>query len=227
MSAELPQALRCTACAVERWASEEARYSANAYSGLVGPGLPRQVAGPDDAVLFTAPHAVNYFRGEYQHKAARYTGSGAEALAAVTGQRALTMAGPPRQVPYRDGPEYAFADALRAQLTDRTVVLDIIGMRDRQVDVCLGLGPQPNDRVTVLAERIQRGFTARGVRVSWNVPFPALSPVTVTAFAQTELAVPALQIAVASWLRDPVGSPTMAKLALDVLRNAVAALVSS
>ena len=220
MCAAFPDAPLCSGCAVLTWAQSEHTFAANTYDGSLGAGAQRHTPGRPE-VLLTAPNSVNYFRGDYQHKAARWTGSAVEALALTTGMSSLAMAGPPRQVPYRDNPEYAFTDRLRALVTPKTFVLDVIGMRDRQVDVCLGLGPMPDQRSQAVAARIERGFASRGLRVATNAPFPALAPVTVTAYTQVHLEASALQVALGAWLRDPDGSPTMAKLVLDVLCDAL------
>jgi len=223
MDAALPGARYCTGCAVTAWPELELPYADNSYNGSLIPGAHRQVAG-DPRVLLTAPNAVNYFRGDVQMKAARWTGSGVEVLAAATGHGALAAYGPPSKVPYLTGPETAFATQVRERVTDDTLVVDVIGMRDRNVDVCLGMGPLPDERSKELAARLASGFTRRGVRAAVNAPFPAMAPVTVTAWAQTELGVSALQVGIVAWLRDPVGSPTMAKLVLDVLRDSLAAV---
>lgn len=220
MSPAFPTAPACTPCASLSWGQLEATYAAHSYDGSKAPGGTQFVSGRPE-VLLTAANSVNYFRGDYQHKAARWTGSAVEALAAATGLSALAMAGPPSRTPYRETPEYAFADRLRELVSPRTFVLDVIGMRDRQVDVSIGLGPMPDPRGEAVAARINRGFTLRGIRVGVGNPFPAVAPVTVTAFSQVHLGASAVQVGLAAWLRDPDQSPTMAKLTLDVLRDAL------
>lgn len=221
-----PQAAVCTSCAVALWGTAEEKFAEHTYHASQIPGKVKMTAGALDR-LITAPNAVNYFRGLEQQRAARWTGSAAQMLAATTSSSSLAMFGPPRSVPYRDSPEYAFADALTSLLTPNLFVLDIIGMRDRAVDVCLGMGPFPDDRSRLVADRIRKGFTARGVRVGTNEPFPALAPYTVTSYLQTQHEVSSLQVAVAAWLRDPLASAAMAKLTLDVLRDALAELTST
>lgn len=216
-----PDARMCTGCAVTFWAQREADYAANTYTGSGVPGQLRHVPGLP-SVLLTAPNAVHYWRGLKQRRVSRWTGSGAEALAAATGVSALCAFGPPRQIPFRDSPEYAFADRLATLAGPGSFVLDILGMRDRDVDVCLGMGPAPDVRSEATAAYIQRALTARGLRVSINDPFAALQPICVTAYAQTTLGASALQVELAAWLRDPNASPTMSKLVLDALAGALA-----
>lgn len=225
ISASVPQARACPRCAVRLWSSAEGRYRLNDYDGAGPAGAVHAVPG-DTRLLFTAANGVNYFRGTDRRPAGRWTGSAVEAFAAATGFAALAAAGPPRQAPYRDSPEYALTDALRAALRADTLVVDVLGMRDRNVDVCLGGGPLPDARSEELAERLSRAFSARGLRVGQNVPFAAMSPVAVTCYAQTVLAASALQLHLAAWLRDPDSSPTMAELVIDVLRDATVRTVS-
>jgi hypothetical protein len=221
--AELTGARMCTTCAVALWGSAEPVYRENGYSGPGQPGATRHIPGAAD-VLFTAPNAVNYFRGSYQHRAARWTGSAVEALAAVTGKAALAMAGPPSQIPCTLTPEPAFAARVTELITPTTFIVDVLGMLDRQVDVCLGLGPLPDARSIAVAEHVTRALTARGVRVATGEPFAGLTPVAVVAYAQVHLSVSALQVAVAAGLRDPDAAPTPALLLLDVLRDVTAHL---
>ena len=216
---ELAQAGMCTSCALEFWTQTEGPFEAREYCGQGTDGSVRHTPGAE-AVVFTAPCAVNFWRGESRLKAARYTGSGVAALAAATGMSALAAIGQPRTVPFVDSPEYAFADALRTHVRPGSFVIDVLGMRDRSFDVCLGLGPLPDARTEAVATAIEAGFRARGVRVAVNEPFAARAPWTVTAFTQTQLGAAAIQVQLAAWLRDPVGSPMMAKLTLDVLRRA-------
>lgn len=215
-----PGASGCTGCAVLLWDQLESTYAANNYDGAFGAGGVRFVPGRTD-VLLTAPNGVRHYRGEHQAKPARWTGSAVEALGLATGLASLSMAGPPLRFPYRDTPEFAFADRLRELVTPKTFVLDVIGMRDRQVDVAIGLGPLPDARVEAVAARVKAGFAARGARVGVGDPFPAIAPVTVTSFTQVHLGASALQVGLGSWLRDPAASPTMAKLTLTVLRDAL------
>ena len=223
MCEALPAAPMCTGCATLRWAELEGPYAANLYNGAFAAGNQRHLPGRQD-LLLSAANSVNYFRGDVQRKAARWTGSGVEALALATGASVIAMAAPPRQVPYTDSPEYAYADRLRTLVTPGMFVLDVIGMRDRQIDVCIGMGPKPRDTELAVAERIQRGFTSRGVRVGIDKPFGAKMPFTVTNFVQTELGAHGLQIGLAAWLRDPLASRPMAQLALDVLRDGLSEL---
>lgn len=219
MHPRFPDAGACTACAVRLWAEVESRYAAASYNGSGGPGSTHSVGG-DLPVVLTAATSVNYLRGDYQHRAARWTGSFAEAVAVATGASALTVTGPATG-PFRDSPEPALCDQLRLVNPDTALVMDVLGMRDRQVDVGIGLGPSPTPVTTAVATRLERGFAARGVRVGVGVPFPALNPVTVTHHCQRELGLPAIQVALAAWLRAPGSSPSMAKLALDVVREAL------
>lgn len=94
--------------------------------------------------------------------------------------------------------------------------------RDRNVDVSLGLGPQPDERSLTVLAALERRLMLRGVRVSRGVPFYALAPVTVTAFTQTQLHACALQVALSSWLRSPVEVATLALLTIEVFRDALA-----
>jgi hypothetical protein len=219
LSAAFAHAPMCTSCALERWKDSEDAFAANEYCGPGPNGALRHTAGRVE-VLFTAPSSVNYWRGDTRLKAARHTGSGVEALAAATGMSALAAAGQPRQLPFHDSPEYAFADGLRTHVPAGAFVIDVLGMRDRSVDVCLGLGPMPDARTEAVAASIKAGFEARGVRVSINTPFAGLAPWTVTSFTQLNLNASAIQVQLSAWLRDPVSSPMMAKLTLDVLRSA-------
>lgn len=221
LSAVFATAPMCTSCALARWKEAEGVFEANEYCGIGPKGALRYTTGRGE-VLFTAPSSVNFWRGDTRLKAARYTGSGVAALAAATGMSALAAAGQPRQVPFHDSPEYAFVDGLREHVAPTSFVLDVLGMRDRSVDVCLGLGPMPDARTEAVATSIKAGFEARGVRVAINTPFAGLAPWTVTSFTQLHLNASAIQVQLAAWLRDPVESPMMAKLTLDVLRAATA-----
>jgi len=209
----------CTACALEQWDVLEGKYRQGGYRGVAAPGKLHVVAGLLP-VLLTAPKAVRYLRGEAEVKANRWTGSLAEVLAQVTGFGALTAAGPPRR-PHLDVPEPAMTDWLAEHAAAIALIVDITGLRDRNIDVCLGMGPLPSAGTVEIAGRIQRAFAARGLRVGMNDPFAALAPVTITAHAQQQLGLAAIQLGLAAWMRDPVGSPTMAKMSLDVLRDAL------
>ena len=221
LPAALPGAEVGTAGARGTWRRAETPFEVNTYCGAGPDGALRFIKGRPE-VLFTAPNAVNFWRGQSRLKAARHTGSGVIALAAATGMSALAAMGQPRQLPFEGTPEYAFADGLRAHVAPETMVIDLLGMRDRSVDVCLGLGPMPTQRAERVAASIDAGFKARGIRVSINIPFAGLAPWTVTSFTQVHLGASAVQVQVAAWLRDPVEHPMEAKLTLDVLRNAAA-----
>lgn len=94
MRAQFPAARNCTNCALLLWSQSEATYSANTYDGSLPAGTPRFIDG-DRRIVLTAPNAVNYFRGEYQHKTARWTGSLVESLASASGFAALAAASRP------------------------------------------------------------------------------------------------------------------------------------
>jgi hypothetical protein len=133
----------------------------------------------------------------------------------------LAAVGPPSLVPHHDSPE----PSLSARLIEVTrdvkprLVVDIVGMRDRSVDVCLGRGPNPTEVVENFVETARKAFLARGVRVQVDEPFPGKAPYCVTSFCQG-LQTPALQVAVGAWMRDPARNPVQARLVVDVLRGA-------
>lgn len=220
LSSASPHARMCSDCAVALWASAEDRYAADGYRGIGLPGALRHTPGRPD-VLITAARGVTYLRGDEARPANRWTASAAEALAAASGASALTASGPPGPPHSGDGPDPDFAAGLAALAGPGVFVLDVGGMRDRQVDCCLGLGARPDPAGEAIAAGLERALTSRGIRVRVGDPFPARSPVSVTTFVQERLGGSALQVQLAAWLRDPVQSPTVAWVVLDVLRAAL------
>lgn len=222
---ELPSAQGCPSCAVDFWAAAEEPFLANGYRGRGPQGATLSAAG-DPATLFTASASVRYVRGSSLMPPAISSGSLALTAARVTGASALAMAGEPSQSPIVDSPDPAFVAALREQMTDRTLVVDLRGMRDRPFEVCLGTGPQPSPRVLAVVSAMERACTARGLSVAVNTPFRAAPPWTLAHYVQTRLAGDAVQVQVAASLRDPLREPVRAQLVLHVLRAAAAASVA-
>lgn len=222
LPATVPDAWVCTRCAVSRWPEAEHSFSQNSYQGDPTPGT-LVFTGGSSNLLLTAANAVNYHRGTTTRLAARNTGGLVGVLAAATGASALAAGSRATIIPHRDNPDYALVDALTTRVTPDTLVVDFIGMRDRNIDVCLGLGPNPDERSEAAAAALERRLTLRGVRVSRGVPFPALAPVTVTAFTQVHLDASALQVALSAWLRNPIDGATFAAMTIEVLRDTLAA----
>lgn len=223
MLAQFPDATLCPSCAPPRWGQLEDPFVANSYCGADDIGGIRAVVA-DSGVVFAAGESVNYYRGMERKPAYRYTGSAALVLAELTGTSALAASGQASQLPVRDGPEAAFARALRSVVRPNTMVVDLKGMRARSFDIAVGTGPRPDERARHLAAEIARAGQSRGLAVAVNEPFVALPPWTVTRFVQTQLHASGVQVQLSTILREPCASPLYAQLALSTLRAGLAAL---
>lgn len=196
----------------------EPRYARGIYEGTGShPGQVRYVDG-DTRVLFTAANGVHYYRGQTKMPASWRTGSLAETLAALTGHASLTVVREPA------GPAPRLIETLQSALIEHvhppTFVIDLKGMKDRDIDVGVGLGPIPGAHEEAMAQFIVTRMSALGLRAAVNTPFSGSSPATVTRFCQESLLVPAVQVALSAWLRDPAQNATIARLTLTVLRDA-------
>lgn len=193
------------------WLAREARYAAANYDG---DGEPITLVERASSVLITAPHAVNHHRPDGTAKVADLaTGSLAEIVAEATGHSVLTASR--RVEPWaawneRDDP---FGRALATQLTrsDLGLVVDLHGMSDEHgVDLCIGLGPQPGDAESIIAEALQREFAE--LTVVRNAPFPARATSTITAHVQGR-GLSAVQLEIARrWRRPEADAPRARRL---------------
>ncbi|MFC7330015.1 hypothetical protein [Marinactinospora rubrisoli] len=204
----------------ERWAALEAPFADTSYEGVSEQGAHtalRRVRGRVP-VLLSAPHAVNHPREGRTKLADLGTGGLALLVAELTGARALAALSP---VPDRDWADRRdpFAAALRAELADGAVVLDLHGMRDvHGMDVCLGTALRRDPATARLRDAALRAL--RGFTVTVDDPFPGAAPHTVL----TEVAASGragLQVEIAGRLRDPVGAPRRAARIVRALAEIV------
>ncbi|WP_143172236.1 N-formylglutamate amidohydrolase [Pseudonocardia thermophila] len=131
-------------------------------------------------VVLSAPHEVDHVRDGAEKRAERGTGRLAFALARAVGAAGIRTHGPQAADPNWDtGHPYT---ARLARLSPDAPVVDLHMMRDRGVEVCVGLGPVP-DLADGLWQPLVEEAVAAGLRTAVNWPFPARKR-TVTAALQ-------------------------------------------
>lgn len=196
------------------WDNLEARYRTNYYNGTGRANSVLQHEGIRP-VIFTAPHSLNHYRNGQVKLADRWTGSMAEILATETGSGYLTACGEIAEWSSWENRTDDFKLSLDELTLTPTLVIDLHGMSDRYgVDLCIGLGPAPDETTMKFADEISRGMAR--YRVSINDPFSADPAYTVTNYVQRETASSALQLEIASRFRNP---QTSAKLSFEFLAN--------
>ena len=202
-----------------RYARElEAPFAANDYDGCpeVSPDGFTWLAAPG-RVLLSAPHSVNHQREGRVKLAEPYTGALAYAVWEASGQPVIARTHGPAGDPNWDA-DSAYKEAIRAAARrgDIRCVVDLHGAALRRgFDVALGTAgvdlPWLEDVVAV--------FDRAGLsRVTVNQPrFNAAHPGTVTWLAGRELHLPALQIELNRFWREPVDRPVEYEQALSAL----------
>lgn len=189
---------------LEDWDRIEEPFRANHYDGSAEPDriLQFSAQGP---FIFTAPHALNHFRDGQVKLADRWTGSASLILATLLDSSAIVPVGPIQDWSSWSDRTDHFAVALDQAAATGSAFLDIHGMSDRhEVDLCVGLGPDPSFTMSRLAEFIQSSLS--GYRVRINDPFTAVPVYTVTAHLQTEYRANALQLEITARLRNPASN---------------------
>lgn len=193
----------------QQWLTLDAPYALNYYYGLKEPNRIRFIER-NSALLFTAPHAVHHYHSAAlpDKKSDARTGGLCELLAEQLGVSTLAAAS------FFDGwdswveRDDVFKRILTKVAIKKPFVIDLHGMGDSHgVDVCIGLGPNPNERAQRVALQLKAALSSLNVAI--NSPFAARSPRTVTSYVQS-LGGDAMQIEIAARLRDPHNSPVAA-----------------
>lgn len=220
VSADFGQASLCTVCAVSWWEETEKIFSASSYHGIDKPGATRRIAG-EKQVTFVSSASVRYFRNKVLMPPALHTGGLVLTAANLTGQSAIALSSPQADPEITTAPNPALTLALNETTDPNTFVVDIRGMLNRNVDICIGTGPDPDDRTQIVADKLTHYTQARGLRTEINMPFAALPTWTVVNYTQDTLKMSGIQIQLANWLRHPNKEPAHALNTLQTLRHLV------
>jgi hypothetical protein len=200
---------------LRHWISAEQDYRSRGHDGRRPAGAVKICGNTASKVIFTAPHAVNHLRDGEAKNADIWTGSLAETLAFATGNCSLTVNSSANDDPNWDLEIGTFKGTLARLLDNNQVVIDLHGMKDDyDIDICIGLGPSPNQQSQVMADSLADSFCERGLRVSFNWPFSATRPSTITSFVQSRR-LTALQVEVAAKYRQPKKHSSSALLLLN------------
>jgi N-formylglutamate amidohydrolase len=207
---------------VARWAALESGYRVETYRGSPVENDLLIEAGTS-GVLLTAPHAVAHWRDDKRKKADRFTGSLGELLAEQTGAGYLILRGSgPGDANWDE--RHPFKDALLPLLDDVFLVLDLHGMRDQGIDVCVGRS-QGSQFVGEAADIVAASCRDVGLTVALDAPFNARRPGTVTSFVQGRNRL-ALQLEIAAAARNPQDLPERARALLRALITAISRLAA-
>lgn len=137
---------------------------------------------PGSGIVFSAPHEVTHVRDGAEKRAERGTGRLAFALARAVGGAGIRTHGVQVGDPnWDDGHPYT---ARLPGLAAGAPVVDLHMMRDRGIEVCVGLGPRP-ELADGLWQPIVEEAVAGGLPVAVNWPFAARGR-TVTAALQRQ-----------------------------------------
>jgi len=169
-------------------------------------------------ILFCAPHALNHFRNNKIKIADVSTGSLCQILTENTGQSGLISTCPDEDVTFMGfGREYI--SRIKNAVDNELMIVDLHGMSDKyDLDICIGTGPNPSPRVDRLVEYLVNDLVE--YRISINEPFSALGSHTITNFVQTKLGGDAIQIEIASGLRDLKCNPDKCEVFLSSIIKA-------
>lgn len=137
---------------------------------------------PGAGAVLSAPHEVLHVRDGVAKQAERGTGRLAFALARAVGGAGIRTHGPQNGDPNWDaGHPYT---ARLAELAAGAPVVDLHIMKDRGVELCVGLGPHP-ELADGLWQPLVEEAVAAGMRAAVNWPFAARGR-TVTAALQRQ-----------------------------------------
>ncbi len=135
-------------------------------TGATGAWDIREGAG----IVFSAPHEVTHLRDGIEKRSERGTGRLAFGLAGAVGGTGIRTVGPQTGDPnWDDGHPYT---ARLPRLAGGAPVVDLHMMRDRGIEVCVGLGPRP-ELADGLWQPIVEEAVAGGLRAAVNWPFAA------------------------------------------------------
>ena len=187
--------------AIAEWLLIEEQFSYDNYNHLKLLNNPYQRASESAQILFCAPHALNHFRHNKIKIADIFTGSLCCLLSEKTNQANLVPVCLSKKSDYLDlGCEYV--QRVKYAVESGLIIVDIHGMSDDYgLDVCIGAGPKPSVMVNNLCNYLADKLS--DYKVAINSPFNALANYTVTNFVQTRLGGDAIQIEIASHLRNP------------------------
>jgi len=192
---------------LDNWLDLECNFSNNHYNSInqinnieIG-----QANDSSRKILFCAPHAFNHFRYNKIKVADIFTGSLCQVLAKATGQSGIVSTCPDNNPDYM-GFGYKYLHQIERAVSNKLLIVDLHGMSNKYgLDVCIGVGANPSIRVNQLVKCLMNDLV--DYRVSINEPFAALAEYTITNFVQTKLLGDAVQIEIASKLRDPTNNP--------------------
>lgn len=204
-----------------QWVALNQPYASNSNRGA---GMPDSVAYAErgsSTLLLTAPHAVRHYRNEdlKDKKADVWTGSLCEILGEKLNVPTLTAAGFKQEWHTWDERNDDFKSIVAAAADRQAFVVDLHGMQDHHnVDICIGLGPNPSEKVMIFADKLRTALAPLNVAI--NKPFDATPSFTVTSFVQLRGG-DGLQIEIASRLRRPKSNPDGSAYFVQVLASAL------
>ena len=190
----------------DEWIRREKRFRADHYHGAGTPGEV-ELTERDPRVSITAPHSLNHFRNGGVKNADRRTGSMAELLGAGLDATTLVPVGAIGEWVTWEERDDDFRTALDRLAAASEFNIDVHGMLDDyDVDVCIGLGPDPSDLEREFADALTSGLS--GYVVTIDTPFGAKADFTVTSYLQkSDADVAAVQLEIAARFRDPTHRP--------------------
>lgn len=207
----------------DEWESLEERYRANHYNGR-GMNGEVELHRSTSPFIISAPHSLNHFRQNKVKYADRWTGGLAEMVGSMTSSTTLIPIGP---IPNWEDWNLR-TDQFKLLLDDTAkpgmLLLDLHGMSNKHdVDICIGLGPRPSTRVSMIANDLKEHLG--DFRTAINHPFGGKLSFNVCSYSQTVLNVDALQIEIAASLRDPKDEPVKAESFINVFTAALHELI--
>jgi hypothetical protein len=203
-----------------RWLSAERKYMEASWFGRPSHLLVRQ--NDRATVLLTAPHAGSQYRsGRGTKPADPGTGSLAEIMAETCGTAALTVMGSQVGDPNWDEEVGEFKQEVERLLANKPFVIDLHAMTAwHGVDICIGLGANPDPITRACAARWRDAARALGFKVTINDPFHASRPSTITSFVQSH-GVRALQFELGPRIRDTETYPRLCARFLDWFQTVI------
>ena len=201
------------------WLENEFDLAYNAYVGAGPEPIEVIDATARPWLVLTAPHAVNHWRDGKIKRADRGTGGLVRTLSGALGCCGIIHA---RQLdPHTETDDrLLFRRALESRTPRADSLVDFHGMRDqRDLDVEIGLGDQPNDASIALSHSVLRCLEQAGLRVAYNERYQAASPHSLTNWSRAEN-LAAVQVEVAARARPPVGREENEKTLLSALLDA-------
>lgn len=204
-----------------RWVALNEPYTSNGNHGAGEPDGALYVKRASSSLLLTAPHAVRHYRSKDlpSKKSDIWTGGLCELLGEKLDISSVTATGFKQKWHTWDERSDDFKRIVAAAADRGVFVLDLHGMQDNHnVDICIGLGPEPSERVMLFADNLRTALSPFNVAI--NKPFDATLPFTVTSFVQLRGG-DGLQIEIAAHLRKPKSYPDESAGFVQALANAL------